>query len=409
MHLRSAASEIIRAALQSALPDEAVRRALGAHPLHGDVYLVAIGKAAFQMARAAVACQPVKDGVVITKYGHAAGEIPGVRVFEAAHPVPDENGRRATQAAIDMVSGLTETDTVLFLVSGGGSALFEKPLVPDAEMADITRQLLACGADIQEINTLRKRLSAVKGGKFGALCKPARVFSVVLSDIIGDPLDMIASGPAYPDSATAEDALEIIRKYRLNLSEQAMRLMRAETPVSLDNVETVVTGSVRQLCAAAAQTCESMGVEPRFLTAGLTCEAREAGRFHAAIARDHADTDHPVAYILGGETVVHLTGHGKGGRNQELALAAAEGIAGLSNAAVFSVGSDGTDGPTDAAGGYVDGATQAALAAQGVRISDVLADNDAYHALARVDGLIITGPTGTNVNDLTVLLIDRRA
>ena len=255
----------------------------------------------------------------------------------------------------------------------------------------------------------RKRLSAVKGGKFGALCKPARVFSVVLSDIIGDPLDMIASGPAYPDSATAEDALEIIRKYRLNLSEQAMRLMRAETPVSLDNVETVVTGSVRQLCAAAAQTCESMDVEPRFLTAGLTCEAREAGRFLAAIARDHADTDHPVAYILGGETVVHLTGHGKGGRNQELALAAAEGIAGLSNAAVFSVGSDGTDGPTDAAGGYVDGATQAALAAQGVRISDVLADNDAYHALARVDGLIITGPTGTNVNDLTVLLIDRRA
>lgn len=167
MNLRSTASALIEAALQSAQPDEAVKRALAAHPLHGDVYLVAIGKAAWQMARAAVGCLPVKDGVVITKYGHAAGDLPGVRIFEAAHPVPDANSYRATQAAINLVASLRAEDTVLFLVSGGGSALFEKPLVPDEEMADITRQLLACGADIQEINTLRKRLSAVKGGKFG--------------------------------------------------------------------------------------------------------------------------------------------------------------------------------------------------------------------------------------------------
>lgn len=147
---------------------------------------------------------------------------------------------------------------MLFLVSGGGSALFEKPLVPDEEMADITRQLLACGADIQEINTLRKRLSAVKGGKFGELCKPARVFSIVLSDIIGDPLDMIASGPAYPDSSTTADALAIIQKYQLKLSDQAMQLMQTALPASLDNVETVVTGSVRQLCRAASEQCEAV-------------------------------------------------------------------------------------------------------------------------------------------------------
>ena len=400
MNLRSTASALIEAALQSAQPDEAVKRALAAHPLHGDVYLVAIGKAAWQMARAAVGCLSVKDGVVITKYGHAAGELPGVRIFEAAHPVPDANSYRATQAAIDLAASLRAEDTVLFLVSGGGSALFEKPLVSDEEMADITRQLLACGADIQEINTLRKRLSAVKGGKFGELCKPAHVFSIVLSDIIGDPLDMIASGPAYPDSSTTADALAIIQKYQLKLSDQAMQLMQTALPASLDNVKTVV-------CRAASEQCERLGIEPRFLTASLSCEAREAGRFLAAIAKDHADTDHPIAYILGGETVVHLTGHGKGGRNQELALAAAEGLAGLSNAAVFSVGSDGTDGPTDAAGGYVDGATKATLDSQGVSIADVLADNDAYHALKRTDGLIFTGPTGTNVNDLSVLLIDQ--
>ena len=239
------------------------------------------------------------------------------------------------------------------------------------------------------------------------MCKPARVFSIVLSDIIGDPLDMIASGPAYPDRSTSADALAIIQKYRLKLSDQAMRLMQTDLPASLDNVETVVTGSVRQLCRAASEQCERLGIEPRFLTASLNCEAREAGRFLAAIAKDNANPDHPIAYILGGETVVHLTGHGKGGRNQELALAAAEGIADLPNVAVFSVGSDGTDGPTDAAGGYVDGLTKAALDAQGISIADVLADNDAYHALKRTDGLIFTGPTGTNVNDLSVLLIDR--
>ena len=347
----------------------------------------------------------IEKGIVITKYGHVMHPIDGITMWEAGHPVPDENSYRATQAAIDLVSNLTSQDLVLFLISGGGSALFEKPVISEEEMAEITQQLLACGADITLMNTIRKRLSAVKGGKFAQICSPARVLSVVLSDIIGDPLDMIASGPAYPDSAETEDALRIAEEYGLNLSAEAKAALRVPTPKKLDNVETVVTGCVTQLCLSAAQTCRGLGIEPRILTASLSCTARDAGSFLASIAQYHQHTDYPVAYILGGETVVKLTGTGKGGRNQELALAAAEGLAGIDNAAVFSVGSDGTDGPTDAAGGYVDGTTKGKLLVQGIRIPDVLRNNDAYHALQKVEGLIITGPTGTNVNDLSVLLL----
>ena len=271
----------------------------------------------------------------------------------------------------------------------------------------MTSALLACGADIVEMNTIRKRLSAVKGGRFARHCAPARVFSIVLSDIIGDPLDMIASGPAYPDSSTCEEARAIARRYDLTLSAAAEYCLEEETPKALDNVDTVVTGSVRELCAATARACRKLGYEPILLTDSLDCEAREAGAFLAAIARSHQGTNRSLAFLAGGETVVHLTGSGLGGRNQELALSAAAGIAGLADTAVFSVGSDGTDGPTDAAGGFVTGQTRDTLARQGVRIFDVLKDNDAYHALAKADGLIFTGPTGTNVNDLTLLLIRR--
>ena len=283
----------------------------------------------------------------------------------------------------------------------------DKPLIPAAELEDITKQLLACGANIVEMNTLRKRLSAVKGGRFAQLCAPAKVFSVVLSDIIGDPLDMIASGPAYPDSSTCEQAQAIVKRDNLKLSPEAMAFLSQETPKSLDNVETQITGSVRQLCAAAEKVCRGLGYEPVVLTAELSCTARDAGSFLGAIARTHKDTEKSLAYIAGGETVVHLTGHGLGGRNQEIALAAAPLLDGVKDAAVFSVGSDGTDGPTDAAGGYCDGETMAALRANGIDVTAVLADNDAYHALKECGGLIITGPTGTNVNDLTVLLLRR--
>ena len=404
--LRSNANKIVKASLTAVLPDEAVERALRDYHSDGKTILVAAGKAAWQMAKAAVdTLGRVDGGVVVTKYDHVMAEIPGVTCYEAGHPVPDENSFKATAAALDAVSGLTEKDTVLFLLSGGGSALFERPLVSGEELQDITRQLLACGADIVEMNTLRKRLSAVKGGKFALACAPAHVRSIVLSDIIGDPLDMIASGPAYPDSSTCEQAKEIVARYGLKLSGEAMALLEQETPKELTNVTTMITGSVRELCAAAAVKCRELGYEPIMLTDQLTCEARDAGVFLSGIIRTHAADGKKLAYIAGGETVVHLTGKGLGGRNQELALAAAPGISGIAGAAVFSVGSDGTDGPTDAAGGYVDGDTVKELAAQGIDIHAVLADNDAYHALGKVGGLIMTGPTGTNVNDVAVALI----
>ena len=404
--LREHADQIIREAIAAVQPDAAVQRALAGRSFPGRVLLVSAGKAAWQMAKAASDClgDRIEKGVVVTKYDHVMGPIANFDCFEAGHPVPDENSFRGTQAALDLVSGLSEKDTVLFLLSGGGSALFEKPLVEAAELQDITGQLLACGADIVEINTIRKRLSQVKGGRFAQLCAPAKVEAVVLSDILGDPLDMIASGPACPDTSTCEDARRIAAKYSLKLSDKARGLLDAETPKALDNVSTQINGSVRELCAAASVTCRSLGYEPVMLTDQLCCQAKEAGSFLASILKTHAGDGKPLAFIAGGETVVKLTGHGKGGRNQELALAAAPGIAGM-NAAVFSVGSDGTDGPTDAAGGYVDGDTCAALAALGVSIDAVLQDNDAYNALAKVDGLVMTGPTGTNVNDVAVALI----
>ncbi len=410
MKLRQDADRIIRESIHRVLPDEAVAQALDGKTFGvGKKYIVAAGKAAWQMAKAAsdIMGDQVEAGVVVTKYDHVKGEIPNMTCYEAGHPVPDENSFRGTQAALDLVSDLQPEDTVLFLLSGGGSALFEKPLISGDELSDITKQLLACGADIVEINTIRKRLSAVKGGKFAEICAPAHVYSIVLSDILGDPLDMIASGPAYPDSATSEKALAIVKKYHLTFSEKALDLLRQETPKKLDNVETVITGSVKNLCKAAGEVCESLGYRTVYLTDQLTCEAREAGSFLASIAKSYQDSAESVAFLAGGETVVHLTGKGLGGRNQELALAAADGIAGLKDTAVFSIGSDGTDGPTDAAGGYCDGETKARLAAAGIDIYEVLRQNDAYHALEKCGGLIRTGATGTNVNDVAVLLIRR--
>ena len=312
MTLRDTADQIIRASLRAVQPDAAVQRALQEFSCAGRVVLIAIGKAAWAMANAAwdTLSTRITSGAVITKYGHSRGPIGPLQIFEAGHPVPDEAGLRAAQAALELTRGLREEDCVLFLISGGGSALFESPLVPLAELEDITGQLLSCGADIVEINTIRKRLSAVKGGRFALHCRPAPVFSVVLSDILGDPLDMIASGPAAPDSSTCAEALAVVRKYGLRLSDRA--------------------------------------------------------------------------------------------------LAAAEGLAGLAQAAVFSFGSDGTDGPTDAAGGFVDQDSFAALRAAGLDPADILRRNDAYPALERIGGLIHTGPTGTNVNDLAMLLLPRR-
>ena len=415
--LRKDADIIIERSIKAVLPDEAVKRALkDFKPGEGKLVLVSAGKAAWQMAAAAVEALGNKDknettargivgGIVITKYDHVKGDIPGVECCEAGHPVPDENSFSATKKALDLVEPLGEKDTVLFLLSGGGSALFEAPLIPGEELQDITKQLLACGADIVEINTIRKRLSGVKGGRFAKAAAPAKVFSIVLSDILGDPLDMIASGPAVPDTSTCAQALEIADRYGLKLSDKARNLLAQETPKELDNVTTVITGSVRELCTAAAGAAGELGYEPIVLTDMLSCEARDAGSFLSSIAISHHEDGRKLAYIAGGETVVHLKGTGKGGRNQEIALSADIGLSGVPNAAVFSLGSDGTDGPTDAAGGYADGETVTDLKSKSIDIHSYLDNNDAYNALKAVDGLIMTGPTGTNVNDVAVLLI----
>ena len=409
-NLRKDADRIIDRAIKESLPDSAVRKALQEFPeTKGKVVLIAVGKAAWQMADAAYSFlgNRISGGVVVTKYDHSKGRIGNLEIYEGGHPVPDENSYRGTSAAINAVEGLGEEDIVLFLVSGGGSALFEKPLIPSSDMARLTSELLASGASITEMNTIRKRMSAVKGGKFALLCKPAKVFSIVLSDIIGDPLDMIASGPAYPDSSTREEAEAIAEAYGLTLTDEMKKLLAEETPKSLDNVETHVTGSVRELCASASRAAEELGYKSFVITSYLSCIAREAGVMMADIAMHNKDSKESLAFIMGGETVVKLTGKGKGGRNQELALSAAPLLSSVENAAVFSVGSDGTDGPTDAAGGYVDSDTLSILKAKGVDVQKVLEDNDAYHALEKCGGLVITGPTGTNVNDVSVLLIKR--
>ena len=409
--LREDAEWIIDKSLKEIMPDAAVKRALVNYKKgNGKIILVAAGKAAWQMAKAAVeVLGEVDNGIVITKYDHVMGKIPNVMCCEAGHPVPDQNGFLSTERAWNITENLSADDTVIFLLSGGGSALFEKPLIPGTELQEITEQLLASGANIVEMNTIRKRLSAVKGGRFALHCAPAKVYSIVLSDIVGDPLDMIASGPAYPDKSTCEEARKIAERYDLKLTTNVCDLLNKETPKKLTNVTTLITGSVRELCRAAANACSELGYEPYILTDCLECEAKEAGSFLASIVRTRCSDGKKIAFLAGGETVVHLTGNGLGGRNQELALAAAKGIAGISNAAVFSVGSDGTDGPTNAAGGYVDGTTAAKIKKNGKEIYNVLKENDAYHALQEVNGLIITGPTGTNVNDVAIALVDGEA
>mgnify|MGYP001519574709 CR=1 FL=1 len=352
--MREDAETILREAVAAAQPGRLVREALAAERLTGRIVLLAAGKAAWAMAQAACACVPVRRGIVITKDGHLGGALPPLELAEAGHPVPDARAFAAARRALALTQGLTAEDTVLVLLSGGASALFELPLVPEVRLREITQRLLRSGADIAAMNAVRKRLSAVKGGRFAQHCAPARVVSILLSDVLGDRPDVIGSGPAVPDPSTSGEALEAAAQAGLLPDAALEALLRQETPK----------------------------------------------QYHVGRGR-------ALALLAGGETVVHVTGSGLGGRNQELALAAAPGLEGLSDAAVFSFGSDGTDGPTDAAGGYADGRTAAILRALGRTAEAWLDDNDAWHALAQTGGLLRTGPTGTNVNDLSVLLIGK--
>ncbi|MEN1758957.1 glycerate kinase [Anoxynatronum sibiricum] len=417
--MKQDAHDIITTSIQAVLPEEAVKKALQHRQLTGNPVVISLGKAAWSMAHAAkeILGDQLKRGLVVTKHGHSKGPLTSFRIIEAGHPVPDENAVRGAAAALEIVSELTAEDQVLLLISGGGSALFEMPAagvtLKDIQM--ITEQLLASGASIGEINTIRKRLSAVKGGRFAAACAAAPILAIVLSDVLGDRLDVIASGPAHPDSSTTQEALAIIHRYDLQINESVRQALVMETPAITTRCETIIAGNVAGLCTAVAEACLQRGYEPQILTTTLDCEAREAGRVMAAMARELAEhqnnqaggyrTKLPCALIMGGETVVHLTGNGKGGRNQELALAAALGMEGLANVVLFSVGSDGTDGPTDAAGGMVDGDSACRMRAAGNDPESALKCNDAYHALKASGDLVITGPTGTNVNDVAVVLV----
>ena len=420
------AEAIIRKTIEDVLPDRAVRNALEGLELQGHVFVLAVGKAARVMAEAAadVLGARMEKGLVVTKYGHAKGALPGFLVMEAGHPVPDENSVRAGEAAVRFVREAGEGDTVLFLISGGGSALLELPEegLSLSDIQETTQKLLRCGADITEINLIRKRLSSVKGGKLAGCLRSGKAYSVILSDVVGGSEDMIASGLTYPDRSDPQEVLRLLEKYDLRLPERVERIllrggMRTELPPQEDpippetfppqknpvRVENHVVGSVRQLCLAAVSHARELGYHAYLLTDSMQGEAREEGKRIASLA-DSTDYERPFALIAGGETVVKVTGDGLGGRNQELALSAAGILDGKEDVLLFSLGSDGTDGPTDAAGGIVDGRTAERLHALGIDMEDVLRRNDAYHALRAADGLLLTGATGTNVNDVTVLL-----
>jgi len=391
------AIEIINYSINKVLPNIAVKNALKnfKKPL-GKTIMIAIGKAAYTMAKETINHINIDEGLVITKYNHSKAPLKNTKIIEAGHPLLDNNSLLAGDAAIKMCQNLTKDDVVIFLVSGGGSSLFESPLISLEELIDINNQLLKCGANIREINTIRKRFSKVKGGKFANLCFPAKVFNIILSDIINDPLDMIASGPTYIDNSTCQNALEIVNKYELSLSSKAMELLNKETIKKLDNIETYITGNNEELKQAANKKAKELGYKVYYLDKPFICDVKDASIQLINEIEKHKD-EHNIAIIAGGEIVVKIKGNGLGGRNQELALRCAQYLKDK-DACVFCIGSDGTDGPTDAAGGYVDNQTYKN------DLDDYLINNDSYHYLLNNGGLIITGPTGTNVCDLYCIL-----
>ena len=401
----SDAKKICLNAIESCLPDRAVKEALRQKKLEGDIYLVAVGKASFRMARAACEMLAIRKGIVISKYNHIPGKIDKVETYEAGHPVLDENSLKATGAVIEMCSDLKETDTVLFLLSGGASALFEKPLVSLEELQDISDQMLKKGLSIAEINTIRKKLSMVKGGRFARLCEPAKVCSIILSDVLSDSLDVIGSGPTVDDTTDGKDALKIIEKYHLDIRKETLDLIAGSRNVKVGNCENTIIGSVKILVRNAMKEAENLGYKAIMIDDGIDCEAKDAGDLLYENILKHLHDKEDIALIMGGETTVKVKGKGLGGRNQELVLSQAKHLSGLDNVLIMSLGSDGTDGPTDAAGGYVDGNTLKMLQDADIDIDEVLEDNDSYHALKAIGALIKTGPTGTNVNDITIALI----
>ena len=386
------------------------------------VFVVGAGKATAAMVRAAESelGDRISSGIAITKDGHAA-PTRHVAMRLASHPIPDERGVAATVEMLDALADLVERDVVIVLLSGGGSALLVAP-APGITLLDkqeTTGALLACGATIDEVNSVRKRLSRVKGGQLARACQPAHVVTLALSDVIGDPPDVIASGPTAPDTSTFASALAVVDRYEMRdrIPASAMeRLERgvhgeiAETPDAADSAfahsSLRVIGSNSTALDAAATEARAQGYDARIMTSSLCGEARDVATAVSSLAEEARGRSAPTALIFGGETTVTLGDHpGRGGRNQELAISAALSIAGSDDIVLMSIGTDGTDGPTDAAGGIVDGATVARAEALGLSAADHLTRHDAYPLLERTGDLIRTGPTGTNVMDIVVALV----
>ncbi len=392
------------------------------------IIVIAVGKAAVPMARAATATiggAPL-SGIVVTKDGHATHHrLPEtLHVIEAGHPIPNAAGLAAAAAVAGMLTTTTPRDRVLLLLSGGASALLPSPVesISLVDLQAVTESLLRAGASIGEINAVRKHLSRLSGGQLARLAQPAPLIALTLSDVVGDPLDVIASGPTAPDPTTYATAQTVLARY--NLMEQTpSSILRhleagaaghiAETPKPGDsvfaNVSNVIVGSNRLAAQAAIAEAERLGYNTLLLTTLMEGEAREVAKVTAALARGiraHGDPLQPPACLVwGGETTVTVCGQGKGGRNQELALAAALALEGLLDIALLALATDGTDGPTDAAGAIVDGRTAALARSAGWDPVRTLADNNAYPLLDAIGALLHTGPTGTNVNDIAVLLV----
>ena len=412
--LRRQALRIFRAALKAAAPDQAVLRHLRLDPEpFRNIYVIGAGKASAQMARAVerLLGARINGGLINVKDGHGA-KLRRIEINECGHPIPDQRGVAGARRIAQIASQAGEDDLIIGLISGGASALLPLPAPPItlAEKQKTTRLLLHCGASIHEINCVRKHISRIKGGQLARLAYPATMLTLILSDVIGDDLDVIGSGPTVPDRSTIADARAILEKYRIPTKVLAAAV---ETPKPGDQIfektRNVIVGSNALAVEAAALEARRLGFHTLVLSTFLEGEAREVARVHAAIAKEIRASGRPVqrpaCVISGGETTVKIRGQGLGGRNQEFALAAAIDLAGLSDVAILSAGTDGTDGPTDAAGAIVDGTTLARAEDLGLNAATSLANNDSYHFFEATGDLIKTGPTGTNVADIQLILV----
>jgi hydroxypyruvate reductase len=391
-----------------------------------NIFLTGAGKASASMASAIeqIFGDRITQGIITAKYGHTI-PLKRTTLIEAGHPIPDQEGFEGAKKIQRFLEASGPGDLVIFLLSGGGSALLPLPVegITLEEKQQVTQLLLDCGADIGEINTIRKHISQIKGGWLARWAYPSTVIGFILSDVVGDPLDVIGSGPTVPDSSTYEDAWEILRKFdlvhRVASSIQRHLLLGREGKIQetpkpgeavFENVHNMIIGSNIIALRSAEREAASLGLHAVILSSSIVGETREAARFHSAIAKEVLSSGHPLSrpacIISGGETTVTIKGNGLGGRNQEFALAAALEIRGFEKIVLLSGGTDGTDGPTDAAGAIADHTTVERASATGLNPKAHLENNDAYPFFRRLGDLLITGPTHTNVMDVRIILVD---